>query len=175
MKIRFACLVLLWLASWPASAAFAGTYGVTGVTLGTPGLVNLNLGYYGGYAGCMVSVSFLHVLEALADDRDTSANRAADDSGLSFAMLQLNLDLKMYETEHFMMAASAAGGTFYVNDRSDPESRVSIFYAGPCVHLLWYGFFLEAGAAYARDFSVKYELRKTHLFPLVQLGYVGKL
>lgn len=146
---------------------------VVGMTLGTPGLVNMNMGYYGDVMGISFSLSFLHMLEAWADqESDSTTSEVRDDSGLSYALLQFNLDCKIVDRGNLVFAASAAGGTICLSDNNNVEKDITIFYAGPCIHFIWSGFFIELGAAYARDFSAKFEEEKTSIIPLVQLGYM---
>ena len=135
-----------------------------GFTLGTPGLLNVNGGAYGDIFGIQFSASVLHLLDA-------ETNNSVETSGVYYALLQFNLDCKMVETENLIFAGSVAGGTMCFSDDGAPEDDVSIFYVGPCIHLIWYGLYIEAGAAYGRDFSAKYDEDKNHIIPLVQLGY----
>ena len=147
--------------------------GVLGVTLGTPGLVNFNLGYYGGSLGIQGSISMLHLADAwLTDETDDASSDIKEDSGLFYALFQLNLDCILLETGRFMSAGSIAGGTICFTDDGSPENDLTLFYAGPCVHVVFYNIYLELGAAYGRDFNAKYGENNTHIIPLVQLGYL---
>lgn len=146
--------------------------GVAGVTLGTPGLVNLNFGYYGETFGIQGSMSALYLLLGmLADDSDDTIN-TSEESGVFIALFQLNLDAMLIQNDNLMVAASIAGGTICFTDEDYPEDDFTLFYAGPCVHIVFHNIYIEAGAAYAKDFSAKYEEDKTQIIPLLQIGYL---
>jgi hypothetical protein len=149
---------------------------MTGVTLGTPGIINYNIGYYGDVFGGSMSISFLHLIDGWLDDNTGgSYSDTRENTGLSFALMQFNIDAKIYDSGNMIFALSAAAGTFYLADKADPESDITVFYAGPCMHLIWNGLYLELGAAYGKDFSAKLEEEKTSLFPLIQIGYVARI
>ncbi|HPS58685.1 MAG TPA: hypothetical protein PK514_11325 [Spirochaetota bacterium] len=146
---------------------------VAGFTLGTPGLVNLNLGYYGDTFGIQGSISMLHLADVwLSGETDDTSSDIEEDSGLFYALFQLNLDCILFERGDIMLAGSVAGGTICFSDEGSPESDLTLFYVGPCVHAVFYNFYLELGAAYGKDFSARYEEKNTHIIPLVQLGYM---
>lgn len=150
--------------------------GVVGVTLGTPGIVNLNAGYYGETFGIQGSISMLHLADAwLSGETENASSDIEEDSGLFYALFQLNLDCILFERGEFMFAGSIAGGTICFSDEGSRENDLTLFYAGPCVHIVFYNFYIELGAAYGRNFSAKYEEEKTNTIPLVQIGYLSYL
>jgi len=115
----------------------------------------------------------LHLADAwLTDETDDASSDIKEDSGLFYALFQLNLDCILLETGRFMSAGSIAGGTICFTDDGSPENDLTLFYAGPCVHVVFYNIYLELGAAYGRDFNAKYGEDNTHIIPLVQLGYL---
>lgn len=146
---------------------------VTGFTLGTPGVVNMNIGFYGNIFGIQGSISMLHLAEAwLSGESDDTASDIKIQTGIFYALFQFNLDLAIYQSDQTIVALSAAGGIICFTDDGSPENDLTLFYAGPCVHLFLHGFYLEVGAAYGKDFSAKYEEDNTHIIPLVQIGYM---
>ncbi len=150
----------------------ADTY--AGFTLGTPGVVNFNIGFYSEYTGCQFSGSVLHMLYLLGDDTgEETVEEIEEETGLFLALLQGNFDIVFTGSATSpLFAFSVAGGMICFSDGATPENDITIFYAGPCFHLLIEGFFLELGAAYGRDFSAKYQEDSTHIIPLIQLGYM---
>lgn len=148
---------------------------VAGMTLGTPGLLNVNAGYYGETLGISFSFSFLHLLEAWANEgTENTSSEIRENTGLFYALFQLNLDWKFIDNGNLVLAGSVAGGTICFSDKQVPENDLTVFYAGPCIHFIWNGFFTELGAAYGRNLSAKYEEKKTHIVPLIQIGYLIK-
>jgi len=148
-----------------------------GGSLGTPGIVNLNIAYYGDFFGAGLSISGLHLLQAWLEgeeDSDDFYDDVEENSGLSYALFQANLDLVLHNSGDVVFTLSAAGGTVCLSDGETPENDMTIFYAGPCIHIIFYGFYTELGVAWGRNFSAKFEEEKTGIFPLVQIGYMAR-
>jgi hypothetical protein len=140
------------------------SYWIAGINLGTPGLVNFNLGYYWPRFGINTSISFVNLLFGIQ----------SDDSETTMLMAQLNLVLKLYETKNLLLGATAVGAVWFFNDKNDPKNDDTILFGGPAIDLHYKWFFLELGIGFSREFIPGIHDNSTEIIPLVQIGYERK-
>ncbi|MEN9445097.1 MAG: hypothetical protein RIS47_1988 [Bacteroidota bacterium] len=158
-----------------------GGFGFIGATLGTPTILNVNLGAYGDQLGGQISVSGLQLLYYLLKDNDaekdanggTTSTETNDDNSFFFAG-QANIDLKISATTNSMVAISLAGGTYINNDYETPENSFRVYYIGPAVHFFFHSFFAEVGWAWGKSHNKVDDEVKHFQFPLLQLGFIQR-
>jgi hypothetical protein len=143
---------------------------VAGASLGTPGLLNITLGYVGNRIGFWGTTSMLYFITDDDDEEDTHAyHDDSDDDGNMFLVYQINGAYKLYKSENWSVYTSAVFGqyVFWEDDKMD----TNLIYFGPAVELRYRHIFLEAGVGYSPskvyDDSDKFS---NHLVPIVQLG-----
>ncbi|MDY6969120.1 MAG: hypothetical protein SVR08_10785, partial [Spirochaetota bacterium] len=148
-----------------------------GLSLGTPGLLNITIGTYCEIFGFQASFSFLHIIDAIltGESDDKYENNIEEEDDYSFAFIQLNANVKLYKTRNFLLSFSIGGGTYHIDDEGELQNNMSIFYIGSCFHIFYYNLFLELGIAYGKDFETKLENESTGLLPMVQIGYIKRL
>lgn len=140
------------------------SYWIAGINLGTPGLVNFNLGYYWPGFGINTSISFVNLLFGIQ----------SDDSETTILLAQFNLVLKLYETKNLLLGATAVGAISYLNDKTDHKDDDTTLYGGPAIDLHYKWFFLELGVGFSRDLNPRNHDNLTEIIPLVQIGYERK-
>ena len=108
-------------------------YPILGVTLGTPGILNLNAGYFFSKIGVQVSGSYL---------------------GSAYGF-QAAFAWKLYDSRSFMHALSGGAGFSSITvDRDLKKETHKWTYGVLSYNLNWYGFFLELGIGVgAGDYS----------------------
>lgn len=167
----------------PEKPPYNDTFGYVGITLGLPGIVNLNVGGYKEHGlGGQIGISSIHLIGALFDSDDESDDDGNssddddddDDDDSFFFIGQANINMRLYATENFLLGASFAAGTANYSSGDAFDSSVRLAYVGPAVHVMYKSFFLESGWAWGKDYSEAKEDRKTIEFPLFQIGYVGR-
>jgi len=151
-------------------------FGLAGLSLGTPGIINVTAGGYGKRFGFQASVSIIHVIECICngDTEESDFDDTFEDTGeenLSAALLQLNLNCRLYQKNQFLLSFSIAGGSIYIENEGI-ENDLAIMYIGPCLHFFIGNFFLEAGIAYAKDYSYNTWQTSTGYLPLIQVGFI---
>lgn len=155
--------------------SYKENFGYGGLTVGLPGLVNVNMGGYGGPLGFGLNFSALHLIAlALNNDKDDQGNTTTtdDEKKRSFFVGQLNADVRLFATQNFLLAFTMAGGTAYYSGKDD-ENKMRVFYYGPGVHLFYKHLFIETGWAFGYSYDENDEVSKAE-FPLFQIGYVGR-
>ncbi len=131
-------------------ASYKQGYPVVGLSVGTPGLLNIIGGYYFPLVGFHLSGSFM---------------------GTNFYGIQGNIQLRFYETENVVHGFSLIGAYNHLED--DNHKVTGGFFVGPAYNLNLYGFFVEFGLAYYNG-EVESDHRSGHTF-VFQLGYVARL
>ncbi len=178
VSILFLIVIINLFASQNAfCSANESSFGYGGFTFGTPGLINITIGNYWERIGFHGSISALNMVYLLLteENEDTYEDEVEDEDTLTFALLQANFNIKIYEKNRFLFAFSIGGGTYFLDDENNPENDFSIFYIGPCIHIMYHGFFTELGFAYSKDFEVKEENRNTNVLPMIQIGYFKRI
>ncbi len=159
---------------------------ILGITAGTPGIINANLGYNFGAFDISASVSIIDLIAlVLVNANDEDDEEEEDDSHYDYdpnIFLQVSSTVKLYRKYAASLSAGLAGGIMGYRDNEGYNDSFNFLYAGPCVHLCYKSYFAEFGIAYGKDFAASEDSDKkdifpgmkigeTALIPLVQIGY----
>lgn len=171
MPVKKVILVLV-LLLFSASAAYSKGYtvGVAGISLGTPGAINVHGGFYGRYFGIKGTLCLFNFIDAL-EEEDEDLNYENDEELFMFAS-QLNLELKVIEFDAFLLTLSILGGIFYENE--EEESSHFMVYGGGAISIYLGKFYIEVGYAAISNRKAHFlGMDKTHS-PLFQIGYMAR-
>lgn len=122
------------------------SYGVLGVTIGSPGILNLNLGYFHQKYGISVTGAYL---------------------GSTYGF-QTNVSRVLHDTRNFMHSLFVGAGVLSLTSE-EQTSRVTrrFTYGAFGYHLNWWGFFLELGLGFGSGDYTNPQF-------LGQIGYVHR-
>lgn len=154
--------------------SYTDNFGYGGLTLGVPGIVNVNVGGFAGPLGIGFSFSALHVVEWMIKDKlDENGVSIADQDDDFMFVGQLNADIKLFASDNLLLAGTGAVGTIFRADTTNPNNDIGFVYYGTGGHLFYKSFFLEGGWAWGRELGEDKKPQLTQ-FPLFQIGFVGR-
>lgn len=171
MLLKFVCLSLLLGSLTGTALAQGGSGGFAGVTVGTPGLLNANAGFYSGFLGFKGSLCFLNLVEFFDDEEDPTYD---DKEEPWMFATQLNFDFILINKEFFLLSVGVVGGVFYAAEQY-AEEDVFALYGGFAMGVIIGGFFVEAGVAWLSDYDANMFYYNSKWIPLVQVGYLYRL
>lgn len=150
----------------PARATTPSSF--LGASLGTPGLINGHVAFYGDHFGFKGSLCFLNILEALDDEEDP----AWDDINEPWMFAsQMNFEIKIIHQDNFLLTVGAVGGIFYACENYGAKD-VFALYAGGALGIILHGLYLEIGFAWISDINANLFNYDRKYIPLVQAGYM---
>jgi hypothetical protein len=181
MKKSFFVLIIVLAAAFPAFSdtdvdvdidmSIPVTNGfVAGVSLGTPGLLNVTMGFVGNHLGLWGSTSMLYFFTDDDNEKNTHAyHDDSDEQGNMFLVYQINGAYKLYRSENWSVYTSAVFGQYLFKEHHKVDTN--LIYFGPAMELRFKNMFLEGGVGYSPskvyDDSDRFS---NHLVPIVQLG-----
>jgi|GEM_PF-2375327 len=148
------------------------------LSIGTPGVLNLHIGYMDEKAGVSFSTSALAVaapatlfcnMFILMESGDWN-----DDDFLRYFLYfsgQGNFFINISRGQDYIFSVSIFGGGVYYT-LEDEGDKVAMVYGGVAVNWFYRNFFLEVGIAYTYNYIEKTFLKKYPVLPLVQIGYI---
>ena len=170
MKKLFLIVLILFFAATAVSAE-RKPFLVGGLSIGTPGGINMTAGYYGTIFGARGTLGIFNIIDAL-DKEEDDLNHENDEELFIFG-LQLNLDILVLSFDSFFLTIGPVGGIYYEDEEG--ESSHFMAYAGGAVGINIVGFYMEVGYAYVtNEAAAFFELKNRHT-PLVQIGYMLRI
>ena len=155
-----------------------------GISGGTPGILNLNIGYNFGYFDILSSVSLyepIYLIMALSSDEDEDSTDKEPYDFDPKLFFEIASTFSLYNTGAYEISLGAAGGFMGYDDNEDEIDSFALWYIGPCTRIRYHIFFGEFGLVYGRDFITTksgkaktvfpgIDINKSGYFPLIQIG-----
>lgn len=150
------------------------------LSIGTPGALNLHIGYMGEKAGVSFSTSALAVAAPATLFCNMFISMESgdwnDDDFLRYFLYfsgQGNFFINISRGQNYIFAVSIFGGGVYYS-LEDEGDKVAMVYGGVAVNWFYRNFFLEVGIAYTYNYIERTFLAKYPVLPSVQIGYIHR-
>ncbi len=142
-----------------------------GTSLGTPGLLNGHIAFYGSHFGFRGSLCFLNIIEFFDNEEDPTYDDVNEP--WMFAA-QANIEFKIFQRGGFILTAGLVGGTFYAKENF-AEKDVFALYGGFALGTIFHGFYVELGFAYLSNHDANIFYYNRQYIPLIQVGFMWEI